>query len=125
MCSDTEVRLIPTEDSIREPPLAGRVEFCYRGLWGTVCSDGFGDVDAGVVCRQLGFATGFLMIDTSLSATLARPPQTHGAILLSGLECDGSEQSLANCNHSGINIHTCRDHSQDVHVFCIGMPSAC
>ena len=111
------------EDSIREPPLAGRVEFCYRGLWGTVCSDGFGDVDAGVVCRQLGFANGSNIPETLIF--LARPPQTHGAILLSGLECDGSEPGLANCNHSGINIHTCRDHSQDVHVYCIGMPSAC
>ena len=33
----------------------GRVEICLDGKWGVVCDDGFGDNDAKVVCRQLGF----------------------------------------------------------------------
>ena len=49
-CSNGEVRLVDG-NSLNE----GRVEICVNEAWGTICSSGWNDADAFVVCRQLGY----------------------------------------------------------------------
>ena len=48
-CTQGDIRLI--EGSITNQ---GRVEVCNANVWGTVCDDSWGDVDARVACSQLG-----------------------------------------------------------------------
>jgi hypothetical protein len=35
--------------------LEGRIEVLYDGEWGTVCNNGFGNIEARIVCKAVGF----------------------------------------------------------------------
>ena len=35
--------------------IKGRVELCINNVWGGICNNSWDNVDASVVCKQLGF----------------------------------------------------------------------
>ena len=89
----------------------GRIEVNYNGEWGTVCDDGWDDIDAGVVCRQLGFGS------SGIANGSAGFGQGSGSIWLSGIACTGTESILPSCGHLGVGANSCT-HSKDAGVTC-------
>ena len=93
-------------------PREGRIEVrYYNGTWGTVCNNGFTDTSAGVVCYMLGYGRYGRFIGY-------RYYRGTGTIWLDNVQCNGTETSVAYCQHSGWGRHNCR-RSYVVSVFCI------
>ena len=90
----------------------GRVEVYYNHQWGTVCDDGWDDIDAGVVCRQLGFGSSGTAIGS------AGFGQGSGPIWLSSVTCTGSESQLTSCGHLGVGVTSSCLHDEDAGVKC-------
>ncbi|XP_064597469.1 scavenger receptor cysteine-rich type 1 protein M160-like [Liolophura sinensis] len=90
---------------------SGRVEVFYNGVWGTVCDDGFGSSDTRVICRMLGYRSGTYHC-------CARYGRGNGQIWLTGLRCQGTEEDITTCDHSGWGVTTGCYHGEDVAVTC-------
>ena len=52
-CTDNDIDLVRGMDNTE-----GEVQICHSNEWRDVCDDSWNDNSAGVVCRQLGHATG-------------------------------------------------------------------
>ena len=91
----------------------GRVEICYNNVWGTICDDAWGNVDARVVCRQLGLSTnGALRISAGFEVGTGR-------IWLDQVQCRGNEDLLIACPALPIGNQNCMgDHNEDAGVRC-------
>lgn len=55
---DNNIRLVDGTSMIN-----GRLEVLIKGSWGSVCERHFDDLDAAVVCRELGFPSESKLID--------------------------------------------------------------
>ena len=98
----------------------GRVEVSHEGVYGTVCDDLWGDLEARIVCRMLGF-TGGIGYHGRGSASSEGPQHDFGPgtgeILLDNVRCRGDEEFLFSCTHFGIGVHNC-NHNEDAGVKC-------
>ena len=84
----------------------------YQGIWGTICDDGWDNIDATVVCRELGYVYGNATKNT-------RYGLSTGPVWLRQVACLGNESRLSHCMHTGAgNVGNC-SHAQDVGVQCI------
>ncbi|XP_070175997.1 CD5 antigen-like [Littorina saxatilis] len=95
-------------------PYEGRVELLVNGTWGTICDDQWGDPDAQVVCRQLGYDPSGA---TAYSSAFFQPG--NGPVYLMDLNCGGRERSIFECPKSKPFRQTSCLHNRDAGVSCI------
>ncbi|XP_072021373.1 scavenger receptor cysteine-rich domain-containing protein DMBT1-like [Amphiura filiformis] len=88
----------------------GRVEINIDGEWGTMCDDDFGDEDAVVICRQLGYSN-YIRWETTTEVG-------SGPIWLDNINCAGTEEHIMDCQHNGLGSTNC-GHSEDIQVTCL------
>lgn len=69
-CNHGDIRLTSSASSVQ-----GRVELCYDGVWGKICSSGWGKAEATVVCRQLGFSSEGIDLNVLTKSIIA--PMVH------------------------------------------------
>ncbi|PSN40047.1 hypothetical protein C0J52_20193 [Blattella germanica] len=80
----------------------GRVEIKFgNSEWGLICGDGWSIFEAMVVCRELGFGYANDAIQTDFFGG------NSSAIMLSGVNCTGNEESLEHCLHSDMGEVSC------------------
>ena len=89
----------------------GIVEICINSRWGRVCTDGWGDNDAAVVCRQLGYGSegkclplfynNMLLFYGNIGAnrTFWTGPSRVPISWIYNVDCHSNEETLLNCSH--------------------------
>ena len=89
----------------------GRVEVLHDDTWGTVCNDLWDDLDAKIVCRQLGYRRGVVLASSKFEKA------TSGPIWLDDVECSGNEIEFESCSARPWGDHDC-SHYEDAGVRC-------
>ena len=111
------------------------MEICYSGVWGTVCNYGWDEVDANIVCRQLGYGQPGMMIMShvnrcpyhiswsllfSYTAIISDVLGVgEGPTLLFNVTCNHTHLNLSQCVHpESIGLHDCISQDKKAGVIC-------
>lgn len=92
-------------------PGCGSVMVFKLGQWGHVCDDSWTEVDAQVVCRQLGLVGGGVGRSGSWTAL----HRGTGPIWMDDVACSGTETTLLECPYNA--QHNC-GHTEDTSICC-------
>ena len=125
----------------------GRIEICVNATWGTICSDFWENMDASVICKQLGYSEyglfssshaynmhGCAIIVCMLTAVVVCTICYVGAVAGQGLytdtiwpfhiidlNCTGVERTIWECPHNGLfDDYSCSSRN-DASVRCQGL----
>ena len=128
--------MVRVNDNRTQPgSIAGRVEICIDGHYGTLCDHSWDNEEASVVCTQLGLSPyGMILCCIELLDSLAqRLCLLTGAIadtsetfsddstptLLNDLSCNGTEVSVGQCNNNTVVGISCGQY-EDAGIVCQG-----
>ncbi|XP_041374983.1 LOW QUALITY PROTEIN: deleted in malignant brain tumors 1 protein-like [Gigantopelta aegis] len=105
----------PTLRLIGPMPNVGRVEMTFDGETGTICDTYWTNVDARVICRQLGYMDG-----TALTGSYYG--KGRGPVFMDRVWCKGDEKDVWQCRTRGwkVSARSCGDHTKDASVVCVG-----
>ena len=92
----------------------GRLEVYHMRRWGTVCDDRFGDDEARVACRQLGYEDGHVY---NVSGDVHPYRSRRMRVWLDEVHCRGDEYVLHHCRHAGWENTDC-NHYEDIAIAC-------
>jgi len=97
---------------------SGLLEVRHKGVWGTVCMDNFGEGEAQVFCRMLGYE-GKASINEVDQIRQRKGSWPVWIDLQKEETCSGNEGSIEECHEPELWAHTgvC-DHSEDVVLSC-------
>ena len=86
----------------------GRLEYFTEAGWTSVCDNNFNDINAQVVCAEIGLDGGL-----SIGGGLYGPGPS--GIFMSEIDCNGTEEKLSYCPTGVLNTCT---HDEDISVVC-------
>ena len=92
------------------------MELAIDGVWHGICNKWWGNKNADVFCRELGFHTGLALTSYDLFLDY---------IYVNDMHCDGTESSVHQCAYTSIHLasipswgHICSSY-QVAYVHCI------